>query len=122
MHVFNETMLKKFKDRMLRYLAKHFPELCSAENEKAVREFIQKGIERSKFYGITDEQNVARYIDLMFRFTEGFETEKWAADILKNPDLRSRTKMEQLWNIAKQKASNPTCQGDDDEAERSGQL
>ena len=107
MQVFRKYMLEGFERRMLDYLAGRFPEVCPPENEKAVRESVRKGIERAKTYGITIEYDVARYVELMFLFSEDFDTSpdtSWAMPILKDPDLGGHVKMDRLCEKAAQKA------------------
>jgi len=105
MQAFSEQMLKRFEDRMAGYLAERFPDACAAKDEPAVRESIQKGIERSRSYGVTTEYDIARYIELMYLFSEDFDTSiktPWARPILENPDLGSYVKMNELWERAAQ--------------------
>ena len=88
MKALSEVMLKGFEDGMVRYLEKRFPQNCSPKDEPAVRESIQKGIERAREYGITTEYDIARYIELMYLFSEDFDTNHatpWA-----NPMLMDR--------------------------------
>jgi hypothetical protein len=99
MQVFNENSLKEFEDRMAEYLAKRFSPIWTAKGESAGRKSIQRGIESSRKYGITAENDVARYIDLMYRLGEDFDTSPntpWAARILENSDFGSSVKMDML--------------------------
>jgi hypothetical protein len=104
-----EQMMKGFEDRMVSYLARHFPDSWAALGEAAVRESIQKGIERSGSYDITTEYDVARYIELMHLFSEDFDTSPetpWAASVLEDPDLGPFVKMDELWKMAEREAPN----------------
>jgi hypothetical protein len=105
MQVFDDFMQKGFEDRMVDYLFTRFPDACASKGQAFVREAIREGIERSMSYGVTAEYDVARYIDLMFRISNDFDTKApWAAQILENPDLDSSSKMDQIWELAGQKA------------------
>jgi hypothetical protein len=94
---------------MVSYLSKRFPDTCGAQNEAAVRESIQNGIEKARGYGITTEYDVARYIELMYLFSDDFDTSpntQWAESILTNSDLGPRVKMDLLCKRVAQETAN----------------
>jgi len=106
--VFTGLMRKRFEDRMRARLGERFPEKCKALGEEAVRASIRDGIDRAAAYGVNIEADVARYIELMYRFSPDFDTGPalpWAAEILKNPRLGSHPKMDQLCARADQETS-----------------
>lgn len=106
MQVFDEYASKGFEDRLVRHLAERFPDVCREREEASVRETIRNGIERSKGYGITTEFDVARYIELMYLFSEDFDTNpetSWASPVLEDTDLGGHAKMDRLREEAAQR-------------------
>ena len=78
------AQVKKFEDRMVTHLQKHFPEQCKKLGPK-LRELVAYGIERAGSYGIVAERDVSRYIDIMLAFGRDFDKDPnlpWAAAAL----------------------------------------
>lgn len=100
MAVFDTYMLKQFENMMVGHLNQYFPESCRDMGDKKVREMIQYGVERARLYGIHIENDVSRYINLMFSFGREFDTDPncaWAQNILDDDDLVSTSKMDALY-------------------------
>jgi hypothetical protein len=113
MQALAENMRKGFEDRMASHLAKRFHDRIAMMDELSIRESIRKGIERAASYGVSTEYDVARYIELMYMFTEDFDTSSdtpWAGLILEDPNMDSRPKMNELWDRAHQETRSPGSQ------------
>ncbi len=98
-----------FENRMVVHLNRAFEPKCREMGEPKVRETIRQGVEKAASYGITVERDVCRYIDQMFEFHPGFDTDPWAAGILTNPALKDPSdKTDKLVEAAKrQQAATP---------------
>jgi hypothetical protein len=99
MAVMGEHMRRQFENRVLVHLEAKFPGDCKALGEEAVRASIRKGMARAEHYGLATELNVMRYIDLMYTLNPDFDTDTaipWAERILNDPELDSRSKVDEL--------------------------
>ena len=102
--VFRELMSKRFEDRMVAHLERHFPEQCRALGEAGTREAIQYGIEQAASYRIVAERDVCKYIDVMFAYGRDFDTDPklpWAGAILRDETLGGpRDRVDRLCSVA----------------------
>jgi hypothetical protein len=103
--VFEEYTLQRYKARILVHLMEIWPERCRELGEEYVRESIEKGIKSATSYGITAENDVVGYIDLMYVLSMDFDadpTMHWAASILQDQDLLPHKKIEMLYEMTEQ--------------------
>lgn len=87
----------RFEDRVLAYLREAHAAVCAAMGEADARASIRLGMERANEYGLTDEHDVVRYIDAMYRLGPSFDTDPrfpWAEAALCHPALSPRAKMD----------------------------
>lgn len=102
MGVLEQAVLRDFEDRMVVHLQRFFPQQYAALGNDGICETIQYGIERAKSYGVVDERDVCKYIDLMIVFGRDFDTSPktpWAGRILNIESLTDPTsKVERLWD------------------------
>ena len=96
MSVFDEHMRRSFEARLVAHVAKRFRPECALAGEDATRARVRAGIERAVACGVTIEADVARYIELMYQFGDGFDQSPWAAPILQDPHTSSRPKTDAL--------------------------
>lgn len=99
---FDKYIFQSFKTRILDHLMKIWPERCMELGEENVRESIERGIKSATDYGITTENDVAGYIDLMYVLGLNFDADTtipWAASILQDQDLLPHQKMEKLYEM-----------------------
>jgi hypothetical protein len=73
MEKFSEAAFKSFEDRMISFLAAHFPDQSGTLGEHRVRCLVRYGIVRSWKYGLDRERDVCQYIALMFVFGGNFD-------------------------------------------------
>lgn len=76
-----------FERRMAERLRESFPEECRAMGEGALAETIQEGVSRATSYGIDRSNDVALYLHLVIAFGPAFDSEPWAREILRDPEL-----------------------------------
>lgn len=94
---------RRFEDRMITHLKRYFHDACETLGENRLREAIRYGIMKTESYTLHIENDVSRYLNLMFTFGRDFDTDpdlRWAAQILKNEDLISTHKMDVLYEEA----------------------
>ena len=97
MEAFSKAMRRRFEDRLVVHLRRKFLDDYKKLGEQGVRARAQAGIERAAGYGVTIECDVARFVELMFRLTESFDTDPqypWAAEVLGDADMGSHPKMD----------------------------
>lgn len=93
MLVIREAQLKAFEDRALddyiKELAQHCrefaPALCRTLSDKQLHHALHQGIDRAESHGSTLRGPTRFYIDMMFLFGIGFDTDPqypWAAELL----------------------------------------
>jgi len=106
-----QQAVRDFENRMYAHVTKVFPDECKALGEEGVRRSIKEGIERAARYGIEVEQDVARYIDLMFILGHGFDKDAelpWAGEILEDRNLSDPTaRMDKLYDQAEAHLGRP---------------
>lgn len=91
---------QSFEDRVVAHLQKCFPDACRALGPAEVRESVRRGITRAAGYGVKVEYDVVRFIDLMYTLCQDFDTNRqtpWAGEILNEPDLSPRARMDKLY-------------------------
>ena len=112
MGVFQKYAVTQFEDRMATHLNKFFPDICKTLGDGPLREAIQYGMRRAKFYHISSERDVCKYIDLMFAYGPDFDKDPalpWAAGILKDDTISDPTeKIERLYEHALKETQEQT--------------
>ncbi len=97
---FGKVARDRFACRALAHCKRVFKADCEKMGDQSVRERIARGIDSADGYGIRKEHDVVRYIDLMFIFSDDFDTSRdtpWAKRILGHEDLGGTTKMDRLY-------------------------
>lgn len=91
----------------LDHVQRAFPDTCLAYSLDDLRALIRDGQARAARYGLVDDADVARFIDVMFLWHLDFETldgNPWLP-ILEDPDLAPRDKADRSWATAKEVAA-----------------
>lgn len=99
--IFNRLAEKRFEDRMYAYLATAFPDRCRQQGEPEARKTIRAGLERARSHSVVLENDVARYIELMYVWSPEFDKDPalpWAEATLKDQRLTATEKVDTLWN------------------------
>jgi hypothetical protein len=71
---FSRVALRAFEDRLLPFIATHFPDQVRRLGDERTRVIIQNGIDRARHYGLAAECDVCRYIALMFMLGPNFDS------------------------------------------------
>lgn len=104
METLSKAAYKDFENRMVAHLQEFFPNECDALGEDEVRDEIKYGVRRSKVYGFESEQDVCRYIDLMFAFGSNFDADPDLKDLREVLDDKSSDnpgdRMDRLYEAA----------------------
>jgi hypothetical protein len=93
----NQTTATGFESRMHKYLMKTYPDVLTRTPAHDVQKSIRVGIRRAAAYGMIAEYDVARFIDLMYRLSQDFDSNpktSWIRTVLDDPDIHPHAKMD----------------------------
>jgi hypothetical protein len=94
----------RLRERVRVHVGEDFPEDCAVLGEEQVRDAVELGIERAGKHGFHDEDEVQKYIKLMFVLGSYFDEDplyRWAALILTNGRMTgSSVRMHNLYATA----------------------
>lgn len=91
---FDEAARLRFEGKMVEHLAGFLPPLFKAVGEGPLRKTIRLGITRAGNYGLTHQEPVRLYLELMLLFGSYFDTDpqySWAAESLLKMDAGSQS-------------------------------
>lgn len=97
--VFRQAAARALAQRIAECLAPHWPEEYGELGPDGVRELIENGIEKARKYGITQDRDLGRYVNLMLFLGEEFDSDPelpWAAETLCDPGLQPQSKLDRL--------------------------
>lgn len=100
MEVLDACMLERFIEKMLDHVREVFPEETKDRSKKELRDLVEDGIKRASDYEITEEPQVALFIDLMVGIGREFEKQtrnNWIMRILTKEDLKQQEKMDLIY-------------------------
>ncbi len=100
MEVLEAVMLDLFIKKMLVHVYELFPEETKDKDKQEMRDLVEEGINRASGYEITEEREVALFIDLMVGMGRDFEKQRsnnWILRILTKEDLKQREKMDLIY-------------------------
>ncbi len=99
MQAFREAALTDFVKRMAAHLRQACPEPTRKLAEPELHGRIRAGIEKAEKFGVTDENDVRRYLEYVAELGPEFPDapgHAWAAEILKIQDLSGTKKMNRI--------------------------
>ena len=102
---FTKAVARGLECNLLTHATRQFPVRVNRMGEPAARAFVRKAVAACGGFGIEDEYEMSRYLDLMFLLGEDFCTDAslaWAAAVLGNPALAAKEKMDRLCEHARQ--------------------
>ncbi len=106
--LFEDIALEEFITKLLAHLREFFPEPCDSLGEIELRQVCRYGARTGKRYGLESEQDLCKYLNLMFVFGWDFDTNPtfpWAQRILNDPDVSGPTlRINRLYLEAQQHA------------------
>jgi hypothetical protein len=93
-----QTALDAFVAKMVHHLGERFPEECERLGEASLRSLIRGGIERGAEHGISDENDVCRWLEYLVRFGPDFgcDSRSWARPFLLDNGMDGTRKMNAL--------------------------
>jgi hypothetical protein len=99
MEIFSSHLLGLFLSDALAFLKNQFPETAGKMNDVELKTIIQKGIDKSEKYSITNRKDVLMYLKLMF--TNGYDFDEdpsfsRMSKILRTRNLSGENKIERL--------------------------
>lgn len=100
MRILDMNSARYFEDRMVKHIARVFPDQYQKMGETGARKAIRDGIVKAGFYKIKSERDIALFIDLMVGVDPEFDTlEKmqWAREILLNEKYSAKSRMDILY-------------------------
>ena len=108
MKALKRDSIRPFVERMVVHLGTFFPEESAAVGEERVRAVIRYGIDRAEHYGIVNNYDVCRYLNLMFTFGHDFDMKcAWASGLLGMAGRMSAEElMEELYDTALENAED----------------
>jgi hypothetical protein len=97
MDIFSIPQRQLFESRVLVHVRGKYPASVEANrtDDELIR-LVQRGIQKASGYGIRKQQEIIRFIELMFEIDPGFddlETMRWARAILDEPNLSGQAKI-----------------------------
>ena len=99
MDALSAAVLKRFEERMVVHLRRTFPVETRDVNNTDFRRLVHGGIERAESYGVTDNIDLERFLELTVRYGSDFDTRgdtAWAGEILNDPRIPGDDKMNAL--------------------------
>jgi hypothetical protein len=102
---FTKAVARGLECNLLTHATRQFPVRVHRMGEPAARAMIRKAVAACGKFGIEDEYEISRYLDLMFLLGEDFDTDAslpWAAAVLGAPALAAKEKMDRLCERAGQ--------------------
>ena len=115
MSAFATAVGRNLECRILKHLKGVFPRECRRRGEASVRASVRAGIAAGRAYGLTDDYDVSRYVDLMFIWSDDFDTDPrtgWARAILTDDSLRPGEKLDLLMERTKAAGIRPPAAED----------
>jgi hypothetical protein len=104
MSAFAPAVGRNLECRILTHLKGVFPGQCRRRGEASLRASVRAGIAAGRSYGLTDDYDVSRYVDLMFLWSDDFDTSPrtaWAQSILSDEGLPPGEKLDVLMERTK---------------------
>jgi len=97
--ILEEYIRGEFIDRVAAGLRKNFTRQTAGMDDQSLRKFIEGGIVKASGYGISEEEDVEKYVGLMCTHGADFDTNpktSWAGEILRPKDTDGIRKMRRL--------------------------
>ncbi len=101
MKLLGAEMEKAFTRRMVEYLRSFFPPQTKEMSDNELRKMVEAATDRAASYGIAEEEDVQRYLELMMRLGRNFDQDPafgWAGSALRAKDIDGARKMRRIAN------------------------
>jgi muconolactone delta-isomerase len=90
MDLFNARLLERFERDQVRRVTAEFAGRAAELGAAGVRRLVHECVAKAESYGIFEDADVAMYLNLVFRFGEGFEdtaATAWMGEILRDDEM-----------------------------------
>ncbi len=90
MAAFDRLAREGVMDQLCDHLQRHLPDRCAELGQRETRRLVDLGMDRAAAHGLTMEQDVSSYINLMFVLGRDFDSDPalaWAGKILRDPQV-----------------------------------
>ena len=97
MAAFERAAESRFEEDAMRHFRATLPAEAEAMGEKTLRRLVRTGMLKGKSYGLEDEYDYLRLMNLMFAFGIDFDESAafaWARDTLQQKDLEPRHRID----------------------------
>jgi hypothetical protein len=104
MRVIAQTTLEEFEEKLSVQITEDFKADAAALGAEKLKSTVHGGVEKALGYGFETEQELSRYLYLMFTFGAGFDQDAalpWAAETLASA-APPKEKMQQLYDKAQE--------------------
>lgn len=91
---FAQEAQRSQETRLMAHLGRYFPEQCRALGEEETRRLVQHGLQRAATYQIMAEDDVCKYLNLMFGLGRDFDHDPrlaWARSVLEDNQIPNAT-------------------------------
>ena len=85
---------RAFEESVSRQLNRKYPEKCQALTSAGLQDLIQDGIQRAGKMGVTQEDTVAKYIELMVVHDRNWEDGRNVRRLMRHPTLSGVAKVD----------------------------
>ena len=96
--VLEQYMLGRFEDLAVRHASRIFPAKARELGAEGVRTLAKQAIKKARRWGVTQEQDILLFLDLMLGIAPDFdETTPWAREILEYQEISGNERMRRLY-------------------------
>jgi hypothetical protein len=102
MDEFEEHANRAFEEEMITHLNDFAPELCRILGPEGLRVYVRSGLERARTYDFTNRGPARFYLELMFSFGSGFDSDpqlSWARAALHSSERDQMARAGQLHEL-----------------------
>lgn len=82
--------------QILDHLAEFFPDHCETLRPAALRAHVEQAIAQARSHGLTEGPHLCLFVDLVFLFGHDFDSQPWAAGILRDPELAAKREVQAI--------------------------
>jgi hypothetical protein len=102
MQAFEASQKRRLMAELREAFLSAYPDRCRDLGDEALDEFLRKGFQKARSYGLQTVGEIAGFIDLTFTLSPEFDVDPsyaWATQILKMPKLRGSAKIARIQTI-----------------------
>jgi len=90
---------QSFGEQTIAMLRAEFPQACAGFDDAELRGTVARALRKAREYGLTEQSDVFRYINVMYTLGCDFEDDPdyaWARAIMTHPRMRGGSKVDHL--------------------------